>query len=64
VVVQVNVSVEGLPLSVSVAQSSGVMVLDDAALAWVRQWHFVPASRGGTPVPGTAEIPVRYRLTD
>lgn len=64
VVVQVNVSVEGLPLSVSIAQSSGVMVLDDAALAWVRQWHFVPASRGGTPVPGTAEIPVRYRLTD
>jgi len=53
-----------LPLSVSVAQSSGVAILDDAALAAVRQWRFVPAIRGGTPVQGTAEIPVRFRLTD
>jgi hypothetical protein len=30
----------------------------------VQQWRFVPATRGGTPVPAVAEVPERFRLTD
>ena len=61
---RVNVSAEGLPVVVTVAESSGYASLDSAALAAVQQCRFVPASRGGTPVPAVAEVPVRFRLTD
>jgi protein TonB len=64
VLLQVNVSAEGAPVAVTVAQSSGFASLDDAALRAVRQWRFVPATRGGTPEPAVAEVPVRFRLSD
>ena len=64
VVLHVNVSPEGMPVAVTVAESSGYASLDAAALAAVRQWRFVPATRGDTPVPAVAEVPVRFRLTD
>jgi len=64
VTLQVNVSADGKPLAVSVAESSGHASLDDAARAAVQQWRFVPASRGGTPIPALAEVPVRFRLSD
>jgi len=64
VLLQVNVSANGTPVDVTVAQSSGFASLDDAALRAVEQWRFVPATRGGTAVPALAEVPVRFRLTN
>jgi periplasmic protein TonB len=64
VLLQVNVSANGVPVDVTVAQSSGFASLDDAALRAVEQWRFVPATRGGTAVPAVAEVPVRFRLTN
>jgi protein TonB len=64
VLLQVNVSTDGLPVTVSVAASSGYASLDAAAVTAVEQWRFVPATRGGTPVAAVAEVPVRFRLTD
>jgi protein TonB len=64
VVLRVNVSAEGMPVAVTVAESSGYASLDAAALAAVQQWRFVPATKGTTPVPAVAEVPVRFRLTD
>jgi protein TonB len=64
VVLQVNVSAEGLPVTVSVAESSGYPVLDAAAQTAVQRWRFVPATRGGASVPAVAEVPVRFRLTN
>ncbi len=64
VVLQVTVSPEGLPVTVTVAESSNYPSLDAAAVSAVQRWRFVPASRGGTPVAAVAEIPVRFRLTD
>jgi periplasmic protein TonB len=64
VLLQVNVSANGTPVGVTIAQSSGVASLDDAALRAVEQWRFVPATRGGTAVPAIAEVPVRFRLTN
>ena len=59
---RVSVGVDGLPHDISVAISSGYPVLDFAALSAVRGWRFVPATRGSTPVPAVAEVPVRFQL--
>ena len=59
-----NVSAEGMPVTVAVVETSGFASLDAAAMTAVQQWRFVPATRGGTPVPAIAEVPVRFRLTD
>jgi periplasmic protein TonB len=64
VVLQVSVSAEGMPVAVTVAESSGYASLDAAALTAVQRWRFAPATRGGAPVPAVAEQTVRFRLTD
>jgi periplasmic protein TonB len=64
VVVRVEVSADGRPMSVSVEQGSGYAPLDEAAVTAVERWHFVPATRDGSPVPAVANVPVRFRLVD
>jgi periplasmic protein TonB len=64
VLLRVAVSPAGLPVNVSVAESSGFPVLDSAAVNAVEQWRFVPATRAGAPVAATAEVPLRFRLVD
>ncbi len=61
-VLRVSVGTDGLPHDISVEVSSGYPVLDSAALSAVRDWRFVPATRGNTPVPAVAEVPVRFQL--
>ena len=61
-VLRVSVGADGLPHDISVSVSSGYPVLDSAALSAVRDWRFVPATRGNTPVPAVAEVPVRFQL--
>jgi protein TonB len=62
VLVRVSVSTDGTPLAVSVDESSGAASLDDAAVAAVQKWRFVPANQGSKPIPGTAEVPIVFRL--
>jgi periplasmic protein TonB len=64
VILRVEVSATGNLISVAIAQSSGNDVLDQAALLVVRHWRFSPATRGGEPVAGTAEVPIWSRLED
>jgi protein TonB len=64
VILQVNVSPEGQPVTVSVEESSGVPSLDAAARTAVQRWRFVPATRAGAPVAATAEVPILFRLVD
>ena len=64
VVVHVAVSADGLPVDVTVASTSGYPVLDAAAVAAVRRWHFVPATQGGVPVAAGADVPIRFHLED
>lgn len=47
-----------------IARSSGHALLDEAALAAVKRWRFLPARRGEEPVAARVEIPIRFRLTD
>lgn len=59
---QVIVSPEGKPISVSIAKSSGYARLDAAAVSQVNQWHFSPAKRNGQTVRGTVLVPIRFQL--
>jgi len=59
---RVAVSPEGKASAVSVHRSSGYASLDQAALAAVRRWRFLPQSLGGTCVASTIEVPVNFSL--
>ena len=63
VILRVDVSADGLAGSVSILRSSGFGRLDESAVAAVRGWRFIPATRGGRPVPGVAEVPVNFQLS-
>lgn len=60
--VRVSVTAEGRAASVALARSSGHGILDQAALAAVRQWKFSPRIVRGNAVPCTVEVPVNFSL--
>lgn len=62
VVLRVHVDAGGHPVEVRLHASSNHDVLDNAALAAVRQWSFVPAKRGSTPTDGWVDVPLDFRL--
>jgi TonB family protein len=62
VVLRVIVSDKGHSEQVTVVQSSGHNVLDDAAIAAVEGWRFVPAKRGDTAIASTVNIPINFKL--
>lgn len=64
VVLAVSVSMDGLPLSVSIKASSGYTVLDKAALKAVSAWRFAPATQGGRAVEAQVDVPIRFSLND
>ena len=64
VVIRVRVSADGNARSVTVRQSSGYPLLDDAAAKAIRRWRFVPASFAGVAMAGTVDVPVTFRLTE
>jgi protein TonB len=60
--VRVLVSAEGLASRVELERSSGSNTLDAAALEGVKNWRFVPATRGGAPTAAWVIVPVVFRL--
>lgn len=58
VVLLIHVSERGLATGADVEQSSGVSVLDEAAIAAARKWRFHPALKEGRPVP--FDMPFRF----
>jgi TonB family protein len=44
--------------------SSGVPELDDAAIRWAQQAHFLPAERDHQAVDGTLLFLIRFRMRD
>lgn len=61
-VLRVTVTPHGTAGAVTVLQSSGHRVLDEAATAAVRQWRFHPARVGEQPVAAQVDVPVRFLL--
>ncbi len=64
VLLRVNVTAQGAPEKIVIAQSSGASVLDDAALKAVQGWTFVPARRGDTPIAHPVDVPIRFHLSN
>jgi protein TonB len=62
VILDVIVSADGRAVKVALARSSGAPDLDQAALAAVRSWTFLPGRRAGVPVVAHALVPVRFHL--
>lgn len=58
VAVMIHVGASGLPNGVDVLDSSGVPMLDEAALTAVAKWHFRPALKDGQAVP--FDMPFRF----
>jgi len=61
VLLLVRVTPQGLPDGVEVRESSGFARLDEAALAAVRQWRFVPARRGSEAIAASVLVPIIFR---
>lgn len=62
VLVRVEVSAEGRPLSTAIAKSSGYGVLDQSALRAVKSWRFQPRTIAGIPSQASVEVPVNFSL--
>lgn len=58
----VSVSAEGAAAVVNVREGSGFARLEEAALAAVRQWRFVPARRGAQTIAATGLVPIEFTL--
>lgn len=60
--VEVRLDRRGKLVDVQVLRSSGVSSLDQAALAAVRRWQFLPEQRGGVGVPSRVHIPIEFAI--
>lgn len=58
--VRVRLDSDGRAAEILLWRGTGFDMLDRAALAAVRGWHFMPALRNGQPVAAWVEIPVRF----
>jgi protein TonB len=63
VMLRVHVDAGGKPIEVSVEQSSGSRLLDEAALKHVKsRWKFVPAQSNGQAVEAWGLVPIEFVL--
>jgi TonB family protein len=62
VVLLAHIDSSGWVCSTIVSRSAGDARLDAAALETVRQWRFVPATKGGVPVEALTSFQVTFRL--
>jgi protein TonB len=58
----VQVLANGHVGAIEVKQSSGKTILDDAALAAVKNWVFTPSKRGSTPIDGWTNVPIEFQI--
>ncbi len=63
-VVRIQILVNGLPGDVTIHTTSGNNMLDDAAVAAVQKWRFIPAKNqdGGASVICYTTMPIAFRL--
>lgn len=62
VVLRVQVTPQGTADEVEIRTSSGSQRLDEAARSTVRQWKFIPARRGDTPIQSWVLVPIIFKL--
>lgn len=62
VVLRVQVLASGKPGEIQIQKSSGRQQLDDAALAAVKRWSFVPAKQGDVAQVGWVSVPIDFKI--
>ncbi|PWB30660.1 energy transducer TonB [Pseudomonas sp. SDI] len=62
VLLRVQVLASGKPGAIQIQQSSGRQQLDDAALAAVKRWSFVPAKQGDVAQDGWVSVPIDFKI--
>ena len=62
VVVRVLIGVDGKAQQAEIRTSSGYDRLDQAALATVRSWRYLPGTRGGVPEAMWFNVPINFVL--
>lgn len=63
VILRVLISAEGRAVDVRLLRSSGSERLDRSAMEAIREWRFIPASRGGKPEAAWYEWRWEFRLS-
>jgi protein TonB len=61
---RVYVTPEGLCGELNLLKGSGHDELDEAAMAAVKSWKFVPGKLGDTPVASWVTVPIEFQLRD
>ena len=66
VILKIQIFENGRADNISVSRSSGSELLDDAAVATIQQWRFVPAKdqNSGQAIPCYTTIPISFRLKE
>lgn len=62
VLLRVHVLPTGKPSEIQIQTSSGRDLLDEAAVAAVQRWSFVPAKRGDVAQSGWVSVPIDFKL--
>lgn len=62
VFLRVRVSTEGRAVGIQIHRSSGYERLDEAAVAAVRRWRFVPGRLGSEAVTAQVIVPINFYL--
>lgn len=60
--IRVLIGADGLPQRAEIAKSSGFERLDQAAMATVMRWRYVPGKRGGVPESMWFNVPINWVL--
>lgn len=63
VMLRVQVGADGLPKAITIAESSQFTRLDEAAIAAVKRWRFVPAKQGDQAITEWVLVPLNFKLT-
>ena len=64
VVLSVRLTAEGTVEALAVKESSGYVLLDQAALRAVKRWQFQAGTFAGVPVGWPVEVPIEFRLDE
>ncbi|MEG0635552.1 MAG: energy transducer TonB [Pseudomonas sp.] len=62
VLLRVHVLASGKPGEIQIQKTSGRQQLDDAALAAVKRWSFVPAKQGDVAQDGWVSVPIDFKI--
>jgi periplasmic protein TonB len=62
VLLRVHVLASGKPGEIQIQKSSGRDQLDDAAVAAVKRWSFVPAKQGDIAQDGWVSVPIDFKI--